>query len=199
MAKTSETAAVETLEAKLKRSFQMKMFFNDVQKAKLSLNKAENKPDAECEAAGGTIIGRIFEVKEKQGELPNGETNISLVAIGEFECVKYETGEIFEAPAAYLPGYYLESAKAALEKMVDGNAAIELAAEILCVATGKSVPFAYEIRNLIPREANSPMNKLKQRLAAAGKLRGLPPPIATLALDGPVPAEVPAPAESEAA
>ena len=180
MAKISETASVETseaLEAKLKRSIVMKMFFTDKQKAEINLAKANGDPPEKCEVVGGTIIGRIFEVKEKQGELPNGEISVSLVAIGEFECVRHDTGEVWEAPAAYLPGYYLESAKAALEKSGD-NEAIQMAAEVLCVATGKAVPFAYELRNVLPREVNSPMNQLKARLAKAGKLhKGLPPPV----------------------
>lgn len=194
--KTSQAASVETaetLEAKMKRSLQMKIFFTDVQKSEIALAKAKGEAPEKCEIAGGTIIGRIFEVKEKQSELPNGDLNTSLVAIGEFECVNYATGEVFEAPAAYLPGYYLEGAKAALERFSGDGTAIELAVEVLAVATGKAVPVAYEVRNLIPREADSPMNKLKARLAATKKgLRGLPPPVAPLALDAPKAAPEPA-------
>lgn len=182
--KTSEKASVETIaEAKGKRSIQMKMFFTDIDKAKLPLAKAEGKPLDECQKIGGQIIGTIFKVEERTSELPNGETNVSLAAIGEFEAIVFETGEVVEAPTAYLPGYYLEGVKAALERDADIKSVL-IGANVIMVATGKSIPIAYELINLVPREADSPMNRIKAALAKAGKLR-LAPPSDTKLLDAP--------------
>lgn len=183
-AKTSETASVETVaEAKGKRSIQMKMFFTDIDKAKLPLAKAEGKPLDECQKIGGQIIGTIFKVEERVSELPNGETNTSLAAIGEFEAIVFETGEVVEAPTAYLPGYYLEGVKAALERDSTIKSVL-IGANVVMVATGKSIPIAYELINLVPREPDSPMNRLKAAIAKAGKLR-LAPPVEMKALDAP--------------
>jgi hypothetical protein len=186
-AKTSEKAAAggaETIaEAKGKRSIQMKWFFTDADKARVALAKAENKPPEECQKIGGQIIGTIFEVQVRTNELPDGSTSESLAAIGEFEAINFESGEVIEAPTAYLPKYYLETVKAALERDASIKS-ILVGANVVAVATGKAIPVAYELVNLVPREPDSPMNRLKAAIAKTGKLR-LAPPQEIKALDAP--------------
>jgi len=129
--------------------------------------------------AVGQIVGEIFDVKEKLGTLPSGEVKSSLLAIGSFEAVVYETGEVMESTAAYLPGYYLDTVKSMLDR---GANAIAFAVEILLVPTGKSIPLAYEVKNLIRRRPDNVINKLKAEMASANMLR-LPPPEKVAAAD----------------
>lgn len=161
----STEGSVAADEGNLKRSLQMKMF---------SSKKIQGRVIAEEKSiALGQVIGTIFAIKEKVGTLPNGETKVSLLAFGDFEAVNYETGEVFQSTAAYLPGYYLETAAEMLKASNSG--ALLIAIEIVLVPTGKNIPVAYEVRNLVRRRPNSPLNMLKAELAATNRLR-LPKP-----------------------
>ena len=162
---TNEATSVAPEEATLKRSIQMKMFASKEDHREVGFKNAPK--------VLGQLVGQIFDVKEKTGTLPNGETKMSLLAIGEFEGMNYATGEVFQSTSAYLPGYYLETVQSMLEK---GNAnAILFAIEIVLTPTGKNIPTAYEVRNLVRRRPDNPINLLKAEMAAAGRLR-LPKP-----------------------
>lgn len=170
--KTSEKAAVTQPEPSMKRSIQMKMFATKVQQAEVALAREKGEPEEKWKIGVGQIVGRIFEVNERENELPDGQMKTSLVAVGEFEAVIYGTGEVMESITAYLPGYYLESVRGALKQ---GAGAVVVGIEVVLTATGKGVPYAYEVRNLVPREADNPINRVKALLAKTGRLR-LPPP-----------------------
>lgn len=161
----SEQASVAPNIATMKRSLQMKQF----------ASKQDHKDVAfhETPKVLGQVIGRIIAVSEKEGTLPDGERKVSLLALGQFEGSNYGTGEVFEATSAYLPGYYLEVVRAMLEKQ--GVEAVDFSIEIELVPTGKSIPTAYEVRNLLRRRPDNPLEVMKRELAAAGRLR-LPPP-----------------------
>lgn len=194
----------------MKRSIQMKMFASTTDHAEMAL--AQSKMPAgqfTVSRTLGQIIGNIFDVKVKSGELPDGTTKESLLAVGEFEGVVYATGKVVSSTSAYLPAYYLEVVQSILAK--DPTASVLCAVEIVLAPTGKSIPTAYEVRNLVRRRPDNPLNALKLEMAAAGRLR-LPPPterdpnqviegevlaIAELAEAGALEGELPADGEAE--
>lgn len=170
-----------------KRRLSMNMFASALDKAEVPAAYQKLIAEGKAEQVAsvirplGQVVGVIYEVNPMTGKLPDGSQKEGLVAIGDFEAVIYRTGEIFETSTAYFPKYFLEHAKATLDKT--GVAALEFAIEILLVPTGKEIPVAYEVRNLRSRAAESPVNKLKAELAAKGILR----------LSPPVPVQLPAP------
>jgi hypothetical protein len=199
-AETVGTVATE--QGNLKRSLQMKMFASPKLKKEVvsvvyaDANDQVGRQKYPKGIAGGQVVGNIWEIKEKVGQLPDGTSKMSLLAIGEFEAVSYETGEVFNSTAAYLPGYYLETVKSMMEK--GGAEAIVCALEIVLVPTGKSVPFAYEVRNLITRRPDNPINRLKAEMQAAGRLRLAPPPAHVPLIEGEVRSMTPAEPENTA-
>lgn len=180
--KPAETATDQPADAIMRRAIQMKMFTNKTQQAEVALAKEKTPDDmASWQIPVGQIVGRVYEVNERTFEV-NGEPQMRLYAVGEFEAVNYATGEVMESTVADLPGYYIESIRGALAR--NNGAAVLLGVEIVLSATGKSIPYAYEVRNLVPREADSPLNRIKMSIASKGKLR-LPPPVALAAIDPP--------------
>lgn len=181
--KTSEKAAPKgdapLQEGVSKRSIQMKMFTNKVQQQEVALARAKDEPQDKWAVPVGQVIGEVYEVLESVFE-HNGQPTTKLYAVGDFEAVVYATGEVIASPQADLPAYYLESVRGALKR--NAGASLLFGAEIVLTATGKTIPYAYEVRNLVPREASSPLNRLKAAIAKTGKLR-LPPPVALQAVD----------------
>ena len=183
----SEQASVASDVATVKRSLRMSWFAEKKDHLTIGLNYEKTKDVAASSVALGQIIGAIFEIEERTFTTSDGEQTTQLMALGEFEAVKYSTGEVMETGAASLPRYYLEGIKAALGKGAAENA--QFAVEIVLVPTGKQVPTAYEVRNLLPRAIDSPINRLKAQLQKHNRLR-LPPPTAeTVLLDAPAPIE----------
>lgn len=159
-----------------KRSIQMRMF-----KSKTNILKCVTD---QIIVPLGQIAGVIYDVVEKPGTLPNGEAKTSLLALGDFQAINYETGEVLEAKAAYLPGYFAEALRSIFIK--SGARVAEIGIEICAEPTGldektnlpKSIPFAYGVKNLIARRAADPLEQLKRRMVAAGMLRlPAPPPV----------------------
>ena len=187
-AKISEQAAVTPPDAgKLKRSIRMKDLLGndgDKIKARLALAWAVGKPQAEQEIVAGVIVGPIYEVRERTFEDPRDNSIVTVLqAFGEFEAVSALSGEVLTSTAADLPTYYLEGVQAALDN--GGVNSVLMAVEILLVATGKSIPVAYEVRNIMPPQPDSPLNRIKMTLAKANRLGKLPPPVAIEAIAAP--------------
>lgn len=187
MATTSETASVAP-EAITKRGMRMSWFATKSDHLQVGLDFETTKDAAKSMRTLGQLVGVIWAVEDRPFIGRDAEGNDievrSLVAVGDFEAVKYSDGEVATTPSFQLPKYYLEAAQAALAKGADKNAGLEFAIEIVLTPTGKQVPTAYEVRNLIPREVDSPVNRLKQKLAEVGRLR-LPPPVGMPVLDKP--------------
>ncbi len=120
----------------------------------------------------GQVVGYAVAVKEKEGTLPNGEKNKSLLIIGEFEATNYKTGEIFSSTGIYLPRYFAETVEAALARAPSG---IAFGIEVLVEPTGKSVvegiPYSYAVKRLVARSADNPLEAMKRDMARAGTLR----------------------------
>lgn len=177
-AKTSQKAAAQApadADATSKRSIQMKMFATDREKAEVALAFQATPDDlASHQRVVGQIVGMAYDVLESTFEV-NGEPQTKLYAAGEFEAIVLRTGEVLEAPQADLPRYYLEALRGALAR--NQGASVLLGVDIVLVATGKNIPVAYEVRNIVPREPDSPINRVKAAIAAKGKL-ALPPPTA---------------------
>ena len=172
----SQQASVAPEAARQKRGLRMSWFADkaDHLKVGLAFEQGDSKGDVEkCALVCGQVVGVIYDVEERTFATNDGEVATSLVAVGDFEAAKYSTGEVVSVTSMGLPKYYLEAARAALGK--SQSEAMMFAIEVALVPTGKQVPTAWEIKNLIPREVNSPINELKRRLASAGRLR-LPPP-----------------------
>jgi hypothetical protein len=160
-----------------RKSIQMK-FFRDHD----SLNACVSQRKA---IALGMIVGTVNAMKERPGQLPNGQPSISLQAMGEFEAVNYKTGERAESNTAYLPTYFAEVMQAALAKAPPGSPGINIALEIVCEPTGVDIgggksPFSYGVKRLHSRLAESPLERIKRDLQSRGMLRGLNPPAAPL-------------------
>lgn len=165
-----------------KRSIQMKQFRD---------NDALKRCVAEQQAiALGQIIGHAFEVVMKKGQLPDGSLSESPFIVGDFEAVKYKTGEVMSASGAYLPRYFAETIQAALKKGAGASHGIAFAIEIVVEPTGKSqtgvapdgvttvpigIPYAYGVKRLIERRPDNPIEQMKRALLAQGTLR-LPAP-----------------------
>ncbi len=201
---THVVGSVAEADGNLKRSIQMAFFAKKKDHTEIAMYHATlNDPDsggktnalftgkdgadrlaiAKNGKALGQIIGVVFDVQEKEGTLPDGSKKMSLLAIGDFEAVNYATGEVVNSGAAYLPGYFADTLKG-YQKATSGQP-VELAVEIILTPTGKPIPTAYEVRPLIKRPADSPLNRIKESLQAAGRLR-LPPPVArtVVAIEG---------------
>lgn len=157
-----------------KRSIQMRMF-----KSPTNIKTCVNR---QIIVPLGQIAGAIYEVVEKPGTLPDGTAKTSLLAMGEFEAVNYETGEVVQSFAAYLPGYFIEALRSAMRS--GGGKMIMIGIEIVAEPTGlddktglpKGIPFAYGVRNLMGRRADSPLEQVKRRMKAMSMLR-LPEPV----------------------
>jgi hypothetical protein len=167
------------IEGTIKRALKMSMWGTPRDKAEMQKRAAEmvlaGKDASEAEPLTlGQIVGRIASVDIREITREDGSVDTIWSGIGEFEGAIYSTSQVVESPSANLPRYYLEGAKALLDKGAD---AVLVAIEIVLVATGKQIPVAYEVRNLIPREADNPINRMKLALQRSGKLKGLPPPI----------------------
>lgn len=179
MTDTTPAHSVAPTEGNLKRAIQMKMFTTDAQKKRVAfMNEAE---------AIGQIVGEIITVKTRSLELKDGSVSILMQAIGDFEAMVYETGEVFTSGVANLPKYFLETI-AELERL--GLAAqawkgMDVALEIVLVPTGANIPISYEVRPLIARRPDSAVNRMKLALQAANRLR-LPAPAPAPALQGEV-------------
>jgi hypothetical protein len=186
---TSVAAEVGTV----KRALQMNMFAGKKDHDEVTAKNSDTFKETEegkklfADAPGGKftktvgqVIGQIFDVQEREGQLRDGTPTKSLLAIGEFEAAVYSTGEIMESYTAYLPKYFLETCKAALDSQQ--VKAIPLAIEIVLTPTGKPIPTAYEIRNLMRKRPDSVMNQIKAELQGMSRLR----------VSGPVAAPAPA-------
>lgn len=205
---TDPNVSVAPDQGTMKRAIQMNFFAKKKDHDRVATKNSEtfreteegrklfaDNPSGKYTETLGQIVGQIFSVEERNGTLPDGTPKASLVAIGEFEAVIYATGEIMESYIAYLPDYFLRACKGALES---GIKSVPFALEIVLTPTGKSIPTAYEVRNLIRKSPTSVLNQMKAELAAAGRLRLSPPTAAPpLAQLGVADAEGVPPAESE--
>lgn len=128
----------------------------------------------------GQIIGRITGVETIHG-VYKGEPTTSLLAIGAFEAVKYFDGTVIEPLGWYGPGYFLKT----LQNMLRGDQfpnGIAVALEMWMVASGKEIPYSYEVKDLGTRAANDPLEDIKRKLASSGRLR-LPAPVTVTDLE----------------
>lgn len=164
-----EVGSVAPERAAEKRSIQMKHF-----RSKEAIEKCIRD---QVSVALGQVIGYAAACKQRENELPSGGKAVSYLTIGDFEAMNYATGETFTATGIYLPKYFAETVEASLAGNPTG---IAFAIEILVEPTGRSVTeggilYAYAVKRLLARRADSPLEAMKRELAAAGKLR-LPAP-----------------------
>jgi hypothetical protein len=184
-----KAAPAAPVEATLKRGLRMSWFATKADHYEVGLAYEKSRDVSASMRPLGQLVGVIYDVESREFKNKNpdtGEDEVvqTLVAVGDFEVVRYADGEVASTASFGLPRYYLETAKAALAKGADRNLGLEFAIEIVLVPTGKQVPTTYEVRNLIPREVDSPINRLKARVQQTGRLR-LPPPTTAHLLDAP--------------
>ena len=123
----------------------------------------------------GQLIGRINAVETVHG-VYKGTPTTSPLAIGTFEAVKYIDGTVSEPLGWYGPGYFLKTVREILATGAFQNG-ISVALECWIIASGKDIPYSYEVKDLGTRAANDPLEDIKRRLQSSGRLR-LPPPVA---------------------
>lgn len=172
----SQQASVAPEQGTQKRAIQMKMFSTPKIKSKVAYDFEQTNDIVKSSAAVGQIVGQIFAVSERKFTLQDGSASTALMAVGDFEGVVYETGEVITSGSAYLPRYYLETVDAILKANVNAAPVVDFALEIVIVPTGKNIPIAYEVRNLISRRPENRLNQIKLELARHGRLR-LPAPV----------------------
>lgn len=135
--------------------------------------------------AAGQVVGVVYSVQAKQGTLPDGTVRTNLVAIGRFEGVVYESGEVISASQFYAPGYYMTTLQGMLEAGAKANAVgVTIAVEICCEPTGldpktgmaKNPAYAWVVKDLASMQMNDPLAAIKRSLQARDMLR-LPPPV----------------------
>ena len=147
-------------------------------------NFASKKAQALCITSGqevplARVLGVVYEVETKVSKLPDGTTRDSVIAHGEFEGVNLETGEVTSAMSIYLPKYFAEAIARGLKSVKSLTFAVEISVR----PTGASIPFAYEVKNLIARDTAHPMEALKRAmLAQKVDLKGIPGPVDAPAL-----------------
>jgi hypothetical protein len=133
----------------------------------------------------GQIVGVVYDVIEKPGRLPDGTPKTSLLVYGAFEALAYESGEIKQSNAAYLPEYFAKALQVALSKGPAG-ASIQIGIEVVAEPTGldektglpRVVPFSYGVKNLIARRADDPIEEVKRRMGNRLRLPA-PAPLVT--------------------
>lgn len=129
----------------------------------------------------GQIIGEVNGSLVKMGRLPDGSEQQSIVLLGDFAGICYEqaaileaagkpgTGAEFQAESLYMPKWYAEAVVAKLAN----NKRIEFAAEIIVAPTpeGQTILYQYDVKSLIARPANSPVERMKRVLSQNGVLK----------------------------
>ena len=172
----SETASVAPDVATSKRAIQRNWFAGKEDHDEVvAKNSPTFRATAEGSALGdkpfvkvlGQVAGEIFKVDEREGQLRDGTPTKSVIAIGEFEAANYKSGEVIESYTAYLPKYYLETCKLALEA---GAKSVPFAIEIVLTPTGKSIPTAANQGAQASSESNRP-----ERSKSWGRAGNRPP------------------------
>ena len=164
MGAANQAVSTEGLKPNMARFIASKDFMTPKAKAACI---AENKT-----VVLGQVVGVVYGVTPKTITRPDGEAMTSLQATGEFEGIVYESGEVIESNVMYLPGYFAQLLSDQIARTKEGGA-VQFAVEMLVVPTGKTIPFAYEVRNLLP--PSNLLNNLKAGLAKRGLLK-LPAP-----------------------
>jgi hypothetical protein len=151
------------------RYLSTKHFYSDAALAKML--------ETERPVALGQIVGHVNDVQErkmvgKDGEPmfdANGKERTSLICYGTFEGVNYETGEVKESAAIYLPPYYAKEIQSAFNSQKNGQ--ILFGVEISIEASGRAIPYQYELRNITGIARSAPLEALKRAMGKAGVLR----------------------------
>lgn len=135
----------------------------------------------------GEIIGVVYGTTRKEarqtsagGEL--GSVMVSYQLMGEFEAVKYASGEISEAGSCYLPNYFAEVIHAMFTRPNNPLNSmafhVEVGMEVLPddkVRGGIDVAWTVRHKQRLA-SAESPLNMLKQQARSNGVATRLPPP-----------------------
>jgi hypothetical protein len=119
----------------------------------------------------GQIIGHVVKVEPKTNDLPDGSTKVSWAAYGEFEGVSYKNGEVMQSGCVFLPDYYAQELKEAMGTGATSGGNLLFGVEIFIRATGKAIPYAYEVKNATTKMRSDPLQRLKADMARAGVLR----------------------------
>lgn len=129
--------------------------------------------------AGGkgtrATVGRVFGIatgwKEKIGQLPNGDTSVSIVLEGDFQTEDFITGELGSGTNVYFPNAYAEKVKTVFisgeirdtEGKVTGNTirSVEVDCDVGLEATGKSIPYEWVITAFREGEEMAVLKRLR--------------------------------------
>lgn len=123
------------------------------------------------------IFGRAYKYEEKQSKLDPTKNDVAFK--GEFEGVNLVTGEVFNAPKAYLPGAAEGTARAAIDALGEGEG-VEFGCEIAVKKqTTSAVGYVFGVAVPKPPEARDGLAAIRAQMNA------LPSSAQSLALPSP--------------
>lgn len=119
----------------------------------------------------GQVVGIAYSTQIKTNTFADGKVSTSLLLLGQFEAINFKTGEVMQSGAAYLPNYFAEQIKAQMDSTAGG---VSFAVEIVIEPNPKAdagITFQYAVSNLLPPAANDPLQELKRKAMAGGRLK----------------------------
>jgi len=123
----------------------------------------------------GKLIGEgvSFEtVPNRNAEMIDKEPSVLIV--GDFTGISYLTGEVREAMGAFLPAYFRKMIVAQMQRNQGINETV-FAIEIGVELTGRTIPWAWTVSNILPPDKSSAKQRLIDKLEELGHMK-LPEP-----------------------
>ena len=161
----------------MSRSISMAFFMTDA-----LLDVVRSKPKG-SKTLLGQVLGQVFKIDERTITAKDGEKKQTISLLGDFEAAAVPDADgvirTDRSGTCYVPAYYARELRAALD--ASNGSVLIFAIEVLATTTGeRTIPYNYDVVSLLERSHDSPMEGLKRKLAATGKLSAaLPPPVAS--------------------
>lgn len=122
------------------------------------------------EMALAQLIGWANVTKRQTNMVPGKPDGIESIKLsGEFEAVSLITGQVTQAPHAFLPKKWaqlVEVAVSALDLERDPSARVKMILTVGVRATGKTIPYAWTVATRLPRSSPD-LNELRAIAAGA--------------------------------
>ncbi len=116
----------------------------------------------------GHALGFEETVLDPDVPQPANKKGPSILLLGQFKGLCYETGELKEAAGAYVPNYFRKMVQGQIEAARATGQGALFAIEMGVELTGRTIPFAWVVTNLVPDDAASPMGQLEAKLGNLG-------------------------------
>lgn len=144
---------------------------------KLSVKEMNINPGnliAGMELGQVVVVARIYGKATKYKTSPSRFTTSDLPKedvkfFGDFEGVNLLTGEVFNAPACFLPGAAPDALQSAIDNMQDGDTAVEFGIEIgVKKIKKKDDTDGYQFGVALPKQpsASDPLSAMREKMAS---------------------------------